>query len=126
MADGQETARGRLTTHVLDTAAGRPAAGLTLTLFALEGDGERRPLARAVTNGDGRVDAPLLGPGTMRAGRFELVFEVAAYFRARGVNLPDPPFLEAVPIRFGIADPDAHYHVPLLVSPYGYTTYRGS
>lgn len=126
MAGGRETGRGRLTTHVLDTAAGRPAAGLALTLFALEGDEGRRPLARAVTNADGRLDAPLLGPGTMRTGRFELVFEVAAYFRARGVNLPDPPFLEAVPIRFGIADPDAHYHVPLLVSPYGYTTYRGS
>lgn len=126
MAGGQGAGRGRLTTHVLDTAAGRPAAGLALTLFALEGDEGRQPLARAVTNVDGRLDAPLLGPGTMRTGRFELVFEVAAYFRARGVNLPEPPFLEAVPIRFGIADPDAHYHVPLLVSPYGYTTYRGS
>lgn len=126
MAGGQETGRGRLTTHVLDTVAGRPAAGLVLTLFALEGDEGRQPLARAATNADGRLDAPLLGPGTIRSGRFELVFEVAAYFRARGVNLPDPPFLESVPIRFGIADPDAHYHVPLLVSPYGYTTYRGS
>ncbi len=126
MVDGKGTGRGRLTTHVLDTATGRPAAGLALTLFALDEDEGRRPLARAVTNADGRLDAPLLGPGTMRAGRFELVFEVAAYFRARGVSLPEPPFLEAVPIRFGIADPDAHYHVPLLVSPYGYTTYRGS
>lgn len=126
MAGERRSGGGRLTTHVLDTAAGCPAAGLALALFAFEGDGERRLLARATTNADGRLDAPLLGPGTIRLGRFELVFEVAAYFRARGVVLPDPPFLEEVPIRFGIADPDAHYHVPLLVSPYGYTTYRGS
>jgi len=126
MAGDSASGRGRLTTHVLDTTAGRPAAGLALALFALEPDGGRRPLARATTNADGRLDAPLLGPGTIRAGRFELVFAVAAYFRARGVRLPDPPFLEEVPVRFGIADPDAHYHVPLLVSPYGYTTYRGS
>jgi 5-hydroxyisourate hydrolase len=126
MADGEGKGRGRLTTHVLDTTAGRPAAGLALALFALEANGERNLLARATTNADGRLDAPLLGPGTIRTGRFELVFEVAAYFRARGVVLPDPPFLETVPIRFGIADADAHYHVPLLVSPYGYTTYRGS
>lgn len=118
--------RGRLTTHVLDTTAGQPAAGLALALFALEGEAERQLLVRAITNAEGRLDSPLLGPGTMRTGRFELVFEVAAYFRARGVALPEPPFLEAVPIRFGIADPDAHYHVPLLLSPYGYTTYRGS
>jgi 5-hydroxyisourate hydrolase len=126
MADGTKSGSGRLTTHVLDTMAGRPAAGLALALFALEADGRRTLLGRATTNADGRLDAPLLGPGTIRTGRFELVFEVAAYFRARGVALPEPPFLETVPIRFGIADADAHYHVPLLVSPYGYTTYRGS
>ena len=126
MAEGTKGGGGRLTTHVLDTAAGRPAAGLALALFALEADGRRPLLGRATTNADGRLDAPLHGPGTIRAGRFELVFEVAAYFRARGVVLPEPPFLETVPIRFGIADADAHYHVPLLVSPYGYTTYRGS
>lgn len=126
MAAVQAGGRGRLTTHVLDTMAGQPAAGLALSLFALDGEAERHLLVRATTNADGRLDSPLLGPGTMRTGRFELVFEVAAYFRARGVSLPEPPFLEAVPIRFGIADPDAHYHVPLLLSPYGYTTYRGS
>ncbi len=126
MTGTTEGGRGRLTTHVLDTMAGSPAAGLALTLFALEPAGGRRPIVQATTNADGRLDAPLLGPGTMRVGRFELVFAVADYFRRRGVVLPDPPFLEAVPVRFGIADPDAHYHVPLLVSPYGYTTYRGS
>lgn len=104
---------------------GRPAAGLHIELARLEG-GDRRPLARATTNADGRLDAPLLGPGTIARGRFELLFHIAAYFRSLGVALPDPPFLEEVPVRFGIADPDAHYHVPLLVSPYGYTTYRGS
>lgn len=105
---------------------GRPAAGLEIALYTLQEDDRRERLGRTVTNADGRLDAPLLGPGTIRAGRFELLFRVAAYFRALGVALPDPPFLEEVPIRFGIADPDAHYHVPLLVSPYGYTTYRGS
>lgn len=116
--------RGRLTTHALDTMAGRPAAGLALSLHTL--GPTPRLLAEAVTNADGRLDAPLLGPGTIRSGRYELRFRVADYFRARGVDLPDPPFLEEVLIRFGLADPDAHYHVPLLVSPYGYTTYRGS
>lgn len=121
----RRSGRGRLTTHVLDTTTGRPAAGLGLVLLALD-DPPGRLLVRATTNEDGRLDAPLLGPGTITTGRFELVFAVAAYFRARGVVLPDPPFLEEVPVRFGIADPDAHHHVPLLVSPYGYTTYRGS
>lgn len=116
--------RGKLTTHVLDTMAGRPAAGLTVALYAL--DPSPALLVEAVTNADGRLDAPLLGPGTIRPGRYELRFRVADYFRSRGVALPDPPFLEEVPVRFGLADPDAHYHVPLLVSPYGYTTYRGS
>lgn len=120
-----EFGSGRLTTHVLDTMHGRPAAGLHIELARLEG-GDRRALARATTNADGRLDAPLLGPGTIARGRFELLFHIAAYFRSLGVALPDPPFLEEVPVRFGIADPDAHYHVPLLVSPYGYTTYRGS
>lgn len=116
---------GRLTTHVLDTARGMPAAGLTIELFALDG-GERRRLTSATTNKDGRCDAPLLEGQALVAGSYELVFAVGAYFRGAGVASGNPAFLDLVPIRFQIADPAAHYHVPLLVSPYGYTTYRGS
>lgn len=115
---------GRLTTHVLDTAAGKPAAGLALALYAL--DGERRLVRRAVTNADGRVDAPLLEGEALVIGTYELVFEVGAYFRGRGVVLGEPAFLDTVPLRFGIDDAAAHYHVPLLVAPYAYSTYRGS
>jgi 5-hydroxyisourate hydrolase len=110
---------------VLDTAAGRPAAGLAISLYAIEGD-SRRSVTSAVTNTDGRCSAPLLAGPAMRAGTYELVFNVAAYFRAAGVVLADPPFLDVVPIRFGISDAGGHYHVPLLISPYGYSTYRGS
>jgi len=113
---------GRLTTHVLDTSIGKPAAGLKLTLRRLV-DGE--VLAERVTNQDGRVDGPLLEGANFAAGNYELVFEVGDYFRAGGLTLPDPAFLETVPIRFGLSE-GAHYHVPLLVSPYGYSTYRGS
>lgn len=116
---------GRLTTHVLDTARGCPGNGLAVTLYVLDGD-DRRRLRQAVTNQDGRCDAPLLEGEAFRAGQYELVFEAGAYFRAQGAALPDPAFLEDVPIRFGIADEGAHYHVPLLLSPYGYSTYRGS
>ncbi|TVQ37080.1 MAG: hydroxyisourate hydrolase [Geminicoccaceae bacterium] len=115
---------GRLTTHVLDTALGRPAAGLHLALVSLAP--ERCILVTATTNPDGRVDAPLLEGETMRAGPYELVFEAAAYHRQTGQALADPPFLDEVVIRFAIADPAAHYHVPLLLSPWSYTTYRGS
>jgi 5-hydroxyisourate hydrolase len=114
---------GRLTTHVLDTSAGVPAGGLTVTLRRLP-DGA--VLASGTTNADGRMDRPLLDGATCVPGTYELTFSVGAYFRARGVALPDPAFLDDVPIRFGIADPAAHYHVPLLVSPFGYSTYRGS
>ena len=117
---------GRLTTHVLDTASGKPAQGVTVSLFAIEASGGRRLLKSTQTNGDGRCDAPFLTGAEMAVGAYELVFEVAAYFRAAGVTLSDPPFLDVVPIRFGIADASAHYHVPLLISPYGYSTYRGS
>jgi 5-hydroxyisourate hydrolase len=106
-----------LTTHVLDVARGRPAAGVAITLSRVS-DGE--VLARAVTNADGRTGAPLAA--ALPAGEYELVFAVGDYF-GRGA---DPPFLDRVPVRFGIADPDAHYHVPLLVSPWAYSTYRGS
>ena len=117
---------GRLTTHVLDTASGKPARGVTVTLFAIDASGARRLIKSTQTNGDGRCDAPFLSGAEMAVGAYELVFEVAAYFRAAGVALSDPPFLDVVPIRFGIADARAHYHVPLLISPYGYSTYRGS
>ena len=116
---------GRLTTHVLDTAAGRPAAGLRLTLDRLEG-ATRQRLREAVTNADGRCDGPLLEGADMAAGVYELNFHAGAYFDAQGLDLPEPKFLDEVPIRFGIADPDGHYHVPLLISPFGCSTYRGS
>jgi len=114
---------GRLTTHVLDTASGRPAAGLTIELYRLGATSER--IATVTTNADGRVDGPLLEGAAFSAGVYELRFHAGAYLRARS-PLPDPPFLDVVPIRFGIAAPDEHYHVPLLLSPYGYSTYRGS
>jgi len=120
-----ERASGRLTTHVLDTTSGQPGAGITVELSRL--DGERRErLARATTNADGRCDAPLLDGAELRAGLYELVFHVGDYFRAQGMALPEPAFLDRVPVRFGIADALRHYHVPLLISPYGYSTYRGS
>jgi 5-hydroxyisourate hydrolase len=116
---------GRLSTHVLDTMSGKPAGGVRIELFGLEGEA-RRPIAQATTNADGRTDQPLLAGDAFRAGSYELVFHIGDYFRARGAALPDPAFLEVVPVRFGIAEPDGHYHVPLLVSPWAYSTYRGS
>jgi len=112
---------GRLTTHVLDTARGRPAAGVQVELWRLDGE-RREPVATARTNADGRTDAPLLDGPALTAGTYELVFAVGAYFAAGG----EPPFLDRVPVRFGVADADAHYHVPLLASPWAYSTYRGS
>ncbi|MCA1296987.1 hydroxyisourate hydrolase [Stappia indica] len=123
---------GRLTTHVLDTALGRPAEGLALTLWRARGQagaGDFEQIGSAVTNADGRVDAPLLEDDAFEAGIYELRFEAGAYLRAHhgaGGALPDPLFLDVIPLRFGIAEPHAHYHVPLLLSPYGYSTYRGS
>jgi 5-hydroxyisourate hydrolase len=115
---------GRLTTHVLDMMAGRPATGLDLELFVLTG--EPRLLRRATTNADGRVDGALLEGKDVTPGTYELRFHAGAYMRRAGVDLPELPFLDVIPIRFGIADADGHYHVPLLLSPYGYSTYRGS
>jgi len=115
----------RLTTHVLDTAAGRPAAGVRIELFRLLPAGRER-LCDVATNQDGRCPAPLLAGAALRPGIYELVFHVAAYFRAAGVALAEPAFLDQVPVRFGIAEASAHTHVPLLISPYGYSTYRGS
>ena len=118
---------GRLTTHVLDTARGRPAAGLAIELWRLEGEGDERRLVRAVrTNADGRTDGPLLEGEEMDVGVYELVFSVGDYFAAEGGAGDAPPFLDRIPIRFGIADANAHYHVPLLASPWAYSTYRGS
>lgn len=113
---------GRLTTHVLDLASGRPAAGMALVLTDATG-AER---ARALTGPDGRTEAPLLEGAAFAPGRYRLTFGVADYFRGQGVALPEPPFLDVVAIEFGIADGAGHTHVPLLVSPYGYSTYRGS
>ena len=111
-----------LTTHVLDTANGCPAANMSLRLLFAGG----QLLVASRTNEDGRCDAPLLGAKEMRAGLYRLEFGVAEYYRSKGVQLPDPAFLDLVAIEFGLADMDAHYHVPLLVSPFGYSTYRGS
>ena len=116
---------GQLTTHVLDTAGGVPAAGMKIEFSVLEA-GHWKLLKTVVTDGDGRSEAPLLEGKKMVNGEYRLVFHVADYFRARGAVLPEPPFLNRVPLRFGVADPDAHYHVPLLVSPWSYSTYRGS
>jgi 5-hydroxyisourate hydrolase len=115
-----------LTTHVLDTTRGKPAAGVLIELHAIGEDGARRLVASARTNADGRTDAPLIAPGEGQIGTFELSFHIGAYFRAQGSMSASPPFLDVVPIRFAIADPKAHYHVPLLASPWSYSTYRGS
>ncbi|MEM7376360.1 MAG: hydroxyisourate hydrolase [Pseudomonadota bacterium] len=114
-----------LTTHVLDTANGVPAVGVRLTLFRIADD-ERSVVCSAITNADGRVDSPLLTADTASVGVYELCFAAGAYFQARGTPMPDPPFVNEVFLRFGIADAGAHYHVPLLVSPWSYSTYRGS
>lgn len=117
---------GRLTTHVLDTMHGRPAADVTIQLWRL-GEGEGQKLLKTVrTNANGRTDEPLLMDTGFVVGRYELVFVVGAYFAALQVPISTPPFLDEVPVRFGLADPEAHYHVPLLISPWAYSTYRGS
>ncbi|KAB2970812.1 hydroxyisourate hydrolase [Zoogloea sp.] len=115
---------GRLTTHVLDTANGRPGNGIAVTLYRV--DGGRRELLRTVTNHDGRCDQPLLQGEALVAGSYELVFAAGDYFRSLGAALPEPLFVDEVVLRFGIADASQHYHVPLLVSPWSYSTYRGS
>jgi 5-hydroxyisourate hydrolase len=115
---------GKLTTHVLDTTHGKPGKGINLRLFRL-GTSEEL-VAKATTNADGRCDAPILEGDKMKPGTYRLEFDVADYFKAQGMKLSDVPFLDTVLIRFGITDATTHYHVPLLVSPYGYSTYRGS
>lgn len=116
---------GKLTTHVLDTTAGAAAAGMRIDFAAVDANGVQA-IRTVYTNADGRTDDPLLAGDTMRGGQFQLTFHVADYFRRQGQALADPPFLDLVPIRFGIADASAHYHVPLLCSPWAYSTYRGS
>lgn len=117
-------ASAKLTTHVLDTTSGKPAAGLSIMLYRLEGE-TRTLINSVVTNADGRCDEPLLSGESFIPGRYELVFSAGDYLRATGHALPEPAFLDEVPIRFGMAEM-THYHVPLLLSPYGYSTYRGS
>ena len=117
---------GQLTTHVLDTMNGCPAAGMAVNLLRLAADGSASAMHQWTLNADGRVDAPLLAGAEFQPGRYRLQFAVADYFRARGVALPEPPFLDLVSIDFGLADAAAHYHVPLLASPWAYSTYRGS
>lgn len=118
---------GHLSTHVLDTAHGCPAAGMKVTLQRLHADGRIETVKSLTLNDDGRNDGgPLLDAAAMKVGKWRLVFDVAAYFRQRGVALSEPPFLDQVSLDFGIADAAGHYHVPLLVSPYSFSTYRGS
>jgi 5-hydroxyisourate hydrolase len=125
MEAGPASVKGRLTTHILDTSTGNPAKGVEIALFRLFEERTERLLTTR-TNADGRCDAPLLAGAALVSGVFEIVFDIGDYFRAQGVSLPEPAFLDRVPIRFGISDTDRHYHVPLLIAPFGYATYRGS
>ena len=118
---------GKLTTHVLDTAQGRPAANMAIELWAIAPETNEKTLLKSIrTNQDGRTDSPLLTDGELQQGIYELVFNVGEYFAEHLKDLPNPLFLDRVPIRFGIANANAHYHVPLLTSPWSYSTYRGS
>ncbi|HRE21713.1 MAG TPA: hydroxyisourate hydrolase [Rhabdaerophilum sp.] len=117
---------GRLTTHVLDTATGKPAAGMEIEFLEANADGGWTHRAILLTNADGRTDQPVMAADNFRTGRFQLRFHVGAYFRKAGVALADPPFLDIVPVHFGITGAGEHYHVPLLCSPFSYSTYRGS
>ena len=117
---------GRLSTHVLDTHGGKPAEGIAVELWELSRDGADRLIVRGVTNHDGRTDTPLIGGRPLPIGTYELRFATADYYAARGVAQSQPPFLDVVPIRFSIAEPEGHYHVPLVMTPWSYSTYRGS
>lgn len=123
--EGMPKVDGRLSTHVLDTHAGRPAAGVRVELYELSGSDAHR-IVHTVTNDDGRTDAPLMGNRPLPIGGYELRFAIGDHFRSRGVEMSDPPFLDIVPLRFSIAEPEGHYHVPLLCTPWSYSTYRGS
>jgi 2-oxo-4-hydroxy-4-carboxy-5-ureidoimidazoline decarboxylase len=126
IADANLGLNGRLSTHVLDTHAGRPAQGLWLALRELSDHDEPRLIARVCTNQDGRTDAPLIAGRPVPIGRYELLFAVGDYYGEQGVPLADPPFLDVVPVRFAVAEAEGHYHVPLLMTPWSYSTYRGS
>ena len=123
--EGVPRVDGRLSTHVLDTHAGHPAVGVGIELYEFAGEQAHR-IARTVTNNDGRTDAPLIGGRPLPIGRYELRFALGDHYRSRGVHSGDPPFLDIVPLRFSIAEPEGHYHVPLLCTPWSYSTYRGS
>ncbi|MET4256254.1 2-oxo-4-hydroxy-4-carboxy-5-ureidoimidazoline decarboxylase [Bradyrhizobium sp. S3.12.5] len=126
IADDKLKVHGRLSTHVLDNHAGKPAPGIAVELIELASLGESRVIARTLTNVDGRTDQPLIGGRPLPIGRYELRFSVARYYAERNVQLSDPPFLDDIPLRFAISEPESHYHVPLLVTPWSYSTYRGS
>ncbi|MFL6562867.1 MAG: hydroxyisourate hydrolase [Bacillus sp. (in: firmicutes)] len=117
---------GKLTTHVLDLSIGKPASGVLVELWLTGPENKFEFIQSSCTNEDGRIDAPLLEGSTMKVGIYEIRFHVGNYYRNRGTILGDPSFLDCVPVRFGISEPSAHYHVPLLISPGGYSTYRGS
>ncbi|MFL6798870.1 MAG: 2-oxo-4-hydroxy-4-carboxy-5-ureidoimidazoline decarboxylase [Xanthobacteraceae bacterium] len=117
---------GRLSTHVLDTHAGHPAGGVTVELLELPNHGPPRVLAKTTTNLDGRTDQPLIGGRPVPIGHYQLRFHMGEYFSKRGTPHADPPFLDVVPVQFAVAEPEGHYHVPLLVTPWSYSTYRGS
>jgi 2-oxo-4-hydroxy-4-carboxy-5-ureidoimidazoline decarboxylase len=123
--EGMPQVNGRLSTHVLDTHAGRPAQGVAVELHEFAG-GQAHRIGGAITNADGRTDAPLIGGRPLPIGRYELRFSIGDHFRSRGIEQGDPPFLDIVPLRFSIAEPEGHYHVPLLCTPWSYSTYRGS
>jgi 2-oxo-4-hydroxy-4-carboxy-5-ureidoimidazoline decarboxylase len=126
--DGMPRTDGRVSTHVLDTHAGRPAPGIRVRLYEVEAEA-RSLIVETATNADGRTDKPLMGGpggGPIRAGVYEIVFEVGDHFRRQGIALPDPAFVDVVPLRFGVAEPEGHYHVPLLATPWSFSTYRGS
>jgi 2-oxo-4-hydroxy-4-carboxy-5-ureidoimidazoline decarboxylase len=125
-SDDRLQVHGRLSTHVLDTHGGRPAAGIAVELVELSNLGVSRVVARAVTNADGRTDQPLIHGRPVPIGRYELIFGVGSYFAERQVPMSDPPFLDQIPLRFSVSEPEGHLHVPLLVTPWSYATYRGS
>jgi 2-oxo-4-hydroxy-4-carboxy-5-ureidoimidazoline decarboxylase len=125
-SDDRLAVHGRLSTHVLDTHSGKPAAGIAVELVELSELGASRVVTRAITNSDGRTDAPLIGGRPVPIGRYELTFSVGKYFAGRWVPMSDPPFLDSIPLRFSVSDPEGHLHVPLLVTPWSYATYRGS
>lgn len=125
-SDDRLPVHGRLSTHVLDTHSGKPAAGVPVELVELSALGENRIVTRTLTNHDGRTDQPLIGGRPVPIGNYELRFNVASYFASRNVPLSDPPFLDSIPLRFSVSDPEGHLHVPLLVTPWSYATYRGS